>query len=231
MKDWFPLTSYDFYAYLTTGMIMIAAYDHAFMASALAQQAQWTVPEGVFWIAIAYLTGQIIAIPASGLLEHLLARRILRAPAPLLLGSKRPRWREKAAAVIFSAREYQPFPLPNRTSILTKAAKELGVAADSVTAEAAFQIAFPHARSVADSATRLDNFLNQYGMCRNVSFACLVAGIMLWIGAVQAPTNVNIALCIGAFVLAIGLFARFLKFYAAFAREVFRTFDKVVPKS
>ncbi|WP_395612218.1 hypothetical protein [Allosphingosinicella sp.] len=229
MKDWFPLTSYDFYAYLTAGMIAIAAYDHAFMASALAGQAQWTVAAGVFWIAIAYLAGQIIAIPASGLLEHLIARRLLRAPAALLLGTSRPRWREKFVAVVFSAREYQPFPTPNRDSMRAKAAKQLGVDKASVTAEAAFQAAFPHARSVPDSATRLDNFINQYGMCRNVSFACLLAGMMLWIAAAKAPTGQNIALCAGAFLLAIGLFGRFLKFYAAYAREVLRTFDKVAP--
>lgn len=229
MKDWFPLTSYDFYAYLTAGMIAIAAFDHAFMASVLANRTQWTVVDGVFWVAIAYLAGQIIAIPSSGLLEHVLARRVLRAPAQLLLGLKPLRWRERAVAVIFSAREYQPFPPPYRASILVKAGKELGIDAASVSAEAAYQVAFPHARAVADCASRLDTFLNQYGMCRNVSFASLLAGIMLSIGAWQAPTTTNIVLCAGAYLLAIGLFGRFLKFYAAYAREVLRTFGKAVP--
>lgn len=31
MKDWFPLTSYEFYAYLTSGMVVLAAADRAFM--------------------------------------------------------------------------------------------------------------------------------------------------------------------------------------------------------
>jgi hypothetical protein len=211
-------------------MIVIAAFDHAFMGSALAHQAQWTVVEGVFWVAVAYLAGQIIAIPSSGLLEHVLARRFLRTPAALLLGTSKPRWREKAAAVVFSAHEYQPFPAPNQESMRGKAAKQLGIDKASLTAEAAYHVAFPHARSVADSASRLDTFINQYGMCRNVSCASLIAGLMLCVGLTSAPTDLNITLCVGAFLLAIGLFGRFLKFYAAYAREVFRTFDKVVPR-
>ena len=34
---------------------------------------------------------------------------------------------------------------------------------------------------------------------------------------------------IGAAIMAIGLFLRVMKYYAAYTREVFRTYDKVVP--
>ena len=66
------------------------------------------------------------------------------------------------------AREYQPFPTLNQTRIIGKLATALGVTSTMVDGEAAFLAAFPHARNVSDTATRLDNFINQYDICRNV---------------------------------------------------------------
>ncbi|HEY1607555.1 MAG TPA: hypothetical protein VGF77_18355 [Allosphingosinicella sp.] len=225
MKNWFPLTSYDFYAYLTAGMVVLAAYDRGFMGSSLAYQ-QWTVAGGVFWAAVAYLLGQIVAMPSAVLLEHLLARRFLRPPTDIILGLDRPRWRERIIARVSGAREYEPFPAANRTRILEKLGKALNVLPTAVEGEAAFECAFPHARSVADSATRLDNFLNQYGMCRNVSFASLLAAAILGLSEWRIHDSKTTAFAIGALILAIGLFLRFVKFYAAYARELFRAYDK-----
>lgn len=228
MKDWFPLTSYDFYAYLTAGMVAVAAYDHAFMASALATQSEWTVVGGVFWAAISYLVGQIIAIPSAAILEHIVARNLLRSPSEIILGLKTMRRRERIVALVSGAREYGPLPDANRDRTISKLATALNIDAGQVGGEAAFQCAFPHARGVADSATRLDNFLNQYGMCRNVSFAALLAAVMLWVGRGTLCDPKTNMLAVGALVLSAGLFLRFIKFYAAYSREVFRTFDKCV---
>ena len=74
MKDWFPLTSYEFYAYLTSGMVVLAAADRAFMGSTLASHTDWKVVIVVFWAAIAYLIGHIVAIPSSAIFEHLIAK-------------------------------------------------------------------------------------------------------------------------------------------------------------
>jgi hypothetical protein len=227
MKDWFPLTSYDFYAMLTAGMVTLAAYDRVFMGSALAHETHWNLVSGVFWGAIAYLIGQIVAIPSAAILEHAIARRLLRSPTPLLLGLLPQRSREKFVLIMFAAREYQPFPKTNRDRIVAKLAKDLNVDSGSLESEAAFQLAFPRARDVADTAARLDNFLNLYGMCRNVSFAALIAAVMLAYQTIKFPTSLNWTLCAGALVLSIGLFGRFLKFYAAYAREIFRTYENV----
>lgn len=228
MKDWFPFTSYDFYAYLTAGMVMLAAVDRVFLGSMLAGQASWTVVNGAFWTAIAYLIGQILAIPSSIFLEHLLGRMWLRAPSRILLGLDAPRWRETAVRWAFGAREYEPLPVATRNSVLRKIATALSVHVDEVHGEVAFFCAFPHARAVADSATRLDNFMNQYGMCRNVSFASLIAGGLMTWRACHTGDRLDWFLVGAALILALGLFGRFVKFYAAYAREVFRTYDKCV---
>lgn len=231
MKDWFPFTSYEFYAYLAAGMVTLAAIDRVYLGSMLANEASWTVVNGAFWVAIAYLIGQILAIPSSTILEHLLMRKWLRAPSRILLGLDAPRWREIAVRWLFAAREYEPLPGATQDSVKRKVAAALAIAPADVQGEAAFHCAFPHARGVSDSATRLDNFMNQYGMCRNVSLASLIASIIMIVHARSTGARLDWFIAIAGVVLAVGLFGRFVKFYAAYAREVFRTFDKCVPST
>ncbi len=226
MKDWFPLTSYEFYAYLTTGMVVLAAFDRAFMGSMLAEATEWKVVIAVFWAAIAYLIGQIVAIPSSAILEHWLAKRVLRDPSAVILGLRPQRFREHCFGTVVGAREYEPFPQDYRAGIVTKLARVLNVTEPNIQPDAAFQCAFPQARSVSDSATRMDNFLIQYGLCRNVSFACALAAVFLTCLAARTGDRTDLLLAVGAAVMALGLFVRFIKFYAAFTREVFRAFDK-----
>ncbi len=198
------------------------------MGSTLAREQHWTIVPGVFWAIVAYLAGQIIAMPSAILLEHVVARRILRPPFEIVLGIHPPRRRELWLSAISGAREYQPFPVPNQTRIMGKLATGLNVASTAIDGETAFIVAFPHARGVADTASRLDNFINQYGMCRNVSMAAIIATAMLAYASWRNHNRVPSTMMIGAAILAVGLFLRFLKFYAAYTREVFRTYDKVV---
>ena len=226
MKDWFPLTSYEFYAYLTSGMVVLAAADRAFMGSTLASHTDWKVVIVVFWTAIAYLIGHIVAIPSSAIFEHLIAKRVLRDPSAVILGLQPQRFRERCFGTVVGAREYEPFPADYRAGIVTKLARALNVTEPSIQADAAFQCAFTPARSIPDSAARMDSFLNQYGLCRNVSFASLIATVLLTILACRTGDRIDVLLAVGAGALALGLFIRFIKFYAAYTREVYRAFNK-----
>lgn len=229
MKNWFPFTDYEFYAYLTSGMLLIAAVDYTLTGGGLVNRTEWTVVASIFWGAIAYLTGQILAIPSAAILEHLLARRLLRPPVTVILELSPRRFRERAVAGLCGIREYQPMPAAVGNKIREKVAGALGIEVDQVTdPEAVFQVAFPYARSVPDCASRLDSFINQYGFCRNIAFAALVSASLLSWQLVKMPTPHTGWLLTGALVLAIGLFLRFLKFYAAYSAEVLRTFNKVV---
>lgn len=226
MKDWFPLTSYDFYAYLTAGMVVLAAFDRAFMGSFLASGTEWGIVNGVFWAAIAYLIGHIVAMPSSAILEHWLAKRVLLDPSALILGLEKQRFREHCFGTVVGAREYEPFPTDYSKAIIAKLCESLNVKEDQVKPEAAYSHAFPRARSIADSAARMDDFRNLYGMCRNVSFASFLAALFLASFAVRTGQRIDILLAIGAAVFSLGLFMRFIKFYAAYTREVFRAFEK-----
>lgn len=228
MKSWFPFTDYEFYAYLTSGMLLIAAVDYTMTGGVLVNRTDWTVVDGVFWGAMAYLAGHILAIPSAVLLEHFLARTILRPPVTVLLELKPRRWLERMIAWVFGIREYRPMPYAVRSAINSKICNLLGVS-QLADPEEAFQVIFPHARSVSDCATRLDTFINQYGFARNVSFAAICAAILLWREMTITPTPQLQWLLLGAIALAVGFFLRFIKFYAAYAAEALRTFNKVAP--
>lgn len=226
MKFWFPFTSYDFYAYLTTGLIVLACVDHTLLGSVLANEAEWNLINGTFWAAIAYLVGQIVAIPSSLILEQFFARYVLHSPTLIVLGLEAPRWREMVVRWGLGAREYEPFPEKLQSSIMAKLSKELDCPVEQIEGEAAFQCAFPHARASADSATRLDNFINLYGMCRNVSTALIISAMLLVWSAISNSNAQDWTYALLAIVLAGGMFGRFVKFYAAYAREVLRSFNK-----
>lgn len=226
MKQWFPFTDYDFYAYLTAGMLFIAAVDYTYGGSVLVNRTEWTVVEIVFWIAVAYLTGQLIAAPSAAFLEHILARRVFSPPIVILLGLKERRLHERWLAALFAGRDYAPLPLFVRERIFLKAAKALEIEREKLSdAETVFQIAYPVSRSFADAVARMDQFRNLYGFSRNLAFVGMTAAVLLGFRAYQTPSPETTKLLIGALVLAVGMFGRFLKFYAAFGAEVLRTYD------
>jgi hypothetical protein len=108
---------------------------------------------------------------------------------------------------------------------LNGVAAKLGVERKNVRdPETVFQIAYPSARAVPDASARMDQFRNLYGFSRNISFVGMIATILLAIKLCQAPGAHTAWLLVGAILLAIGMFGRFLKFYAAFSHEVFRTY-------
>lgn len=162
MKGWFPFTSYDFYAYLTAGMIVIAAADYAFAGSQLVSKAAWTVPSGVFWTAIAYIGGQIVAGPSALLLEHGIVRGLLGTPTEVILGLRKPHFIGRVVAALAGAREYSAFPAPLVTKIMTKAAAGDDRVGGALDPEIVFNLAYVAARSSTDCAARLDGFLNLY---------------------------------------------------------------------
>ena len=180
----------------------------------------------VFWIAVAYLLGQIVAEPSAALLEHGVVRGFLHPPLSVALGLRDPRWRETIMRRLFANREYGPLPVPTRAKIFRQAAETLNTPlAEMTDAEAIFGLAFDAARKNADTAARLDQFRNLYGFSRNVSFVSLVAAVLMAIRYYKLPEDLSRSLLLGgAMVLAIGMFGRFLKFYAAFSTELLRAY-------
>ncbi|HEX6784253.1 MAG TPA: hypothetical protein VF098_06325 [Sphingomicrobium sp.] len=224
MKQWFPLTDYDFYAYLISGMLLIGAVDYTLAGGALVQKSQWTVAEGLFWVAIAYLFGNVLAAPSAAVLEHLLARKLMDSPADVQLGLRERGRFERLFAGLFAPREYAPLMQSIQAKALDRAARETGLARDCLNGEMVFQAAFHPVRQSADTTARLSVFLNQYGFSRNVAFASFLAFVLFVVQEIDSPTRLSVLLLCSSAALSFGMFGRFIKFYAAYSADVLRSY-------
>jgi hypothetical protein len=230
LKQWFPLTDYDFYAYLIAGMLLIGAVDYTLGGGVLVHKTQWSVAEGLFWVAIAYLVGQISAAPSSALLEHLVARKWMHSPADVQLGLQPRNLFERLFAAMFAPREYAPLAGSIQTKALDRATVETGQMRDTLTGDAVFQTAFHPVRQIGDTATRLSVFINLYGFSRNVAFASLISFALLAFEEIGHPARTTELFLVGSAVLFVGMFGRFIKFYAAYSADVIRSYATMPQK-
>jgi hypothetical protein len=216
MRDWFPLTNYEFYAFVASGMLLVATFDYCFADAVLVHRNEWTSVQFIFWTVVSFIVGHICAAPSAGLIEHLLARTVFHDPISVQLGLKSPRWRERTAGWLFAYREYAPLTLATRETILAAVAG----GSDAHSTHRAFEVAYPVARQSEDTARRLESFQNAYGFCRNIVFVALVATFALAYRYTVYGIEQDLWFSLAALAITIGMYGRFLKYYALFGREV-----------
>jgi hypothetical protein len=214
--DKIPFTTYDFWAYLSAGFLMLFCADYVAQTQLFARPA-WTVVQAIVAVTAAYATGQIVAQASAALFERVLVDRVLGAPRDVLFGHARLparlRW--------MMPRYFQPLPAHARAAIAEKS----GVQPAPDTGETLFQIAFQHARETQSVAGRLTNFLNQYGFCRNIAFVCLISSVVLyaahrWWGRPLVYLHWS-WLSIG---MSFAMTIRYLKFYHHYAKELLTSY-------
>lgn len=157
------------------------------------------------------------------LYEGLIVRRWLKAPSEHLFASE-TNWH----AILFPG-YHRPLPAGLQQRVLERARRS-GV---EDRGEGLFLAAFAIVKANPAAYARLSTFLNIYGFCRNVSMASLIASACLLVGAVLGTAHTGSLVgpgwwAAGAFVLAVGLFYRYLKFFRQYAFEVFVTFGAPV---
>lgn len=225
MREWFPLTNYEFYAFVASGMFLVATVDYCFVGGVLVNRTDWTIVQGVFWTVVSYVLGQICAAPSSGLIEFVLVRGFLKSPAAIALGIGKRRWRDYVAGWLFANREYAPLANAVQDRIKGAVSVKLNKQPENLTAEEVFLVAFPASRQNEDSIKRLESFQNSYGFCRNICFVAVIAVAMLGYRYYQQPNEKDFWLLMAAIFTAVGMFGRFLKYYAAYARQVLSAYS------
>ena len=225
MNNWFPFTDYDFYAYLTSGMIVLFSLDYGATGGEIAFKESWPFVHIVFVIAVAYLTGQVVASIASVILEHGVARRVLRPPVAIMLELGKPRFGERFVGRWIVGRYYAPLPGSVRTVILQKIGGTLEKSANEVRdPEEVFQVAFPEVTRIDSARKRMEDFRRLYGFSRNITLAGFVGVAAIGYRAESVDSGNLWWLAVLVFVVSIMMFGRFLKFYSAYGAEVLRTY-------
>ncbi len=221
-----PLSVYDFFAYLASGFLLLAAAEFGFDGNWLTER-EWK-PGGIaLYVTMAYVIGHIVASIASHLLEHNFSRKCLGPSEELLLG-KKPEAHWLWQWVFWSF--FKPLNGKTQERIMKAAEPEGLTKVDRALYDHAFEVA----KQDKTTLERMNTFLNLYGFCRNISFTLFLAAIVIGVsGAVHALfydlnkpdwKKVTIAaLCVFG---AVGMFYRYLKFYRVYTVEVLRGYPE-----
>jgi hypothetical protein len=215
-----PFSVYDFFEYLASGFLLIVALDYS-------RSQQWVLRDdlsvvwGLFWVIIAYITGQILAGPSAWLLERIIVGRWLMRPSTNLFRDPPNKWWARLFPGYFT-----PFPQAIRNKVQDKA-KANGI---SEIGEALFINAFGQVKTDERVMARLTAFASLYGFCRNVSVACLLAASIIGIGSWQTGAMHKLSWALVALVGSIGMFYRYLKFFRQYSYELFITYATLLPK-
>ena len=218
--DKLPFTVYDFFGYLASGFVLLAAVTAAFVGSEPLRNDP-NVVVALLLVVAAYVAGHVVANLAGDLIERRVVRNRLGTPMSVLLGKQH-----------LSPRAQRFFPgyaeaLPDEIQ------KRVGEQAerDGITDRGEALFYHCHARLKADSAVsaRLNIFLNLYGFCRNMTMALVLAAATLTVGIVagtaEAGSHVEPAWWIAAaLIAAVGLFYRYLKFLRQYAVELLTSY-------
>lgn len=216
MDQKIPFTSYDFWAYLSAGFMLLFAVDQA-AGTKLLMRDGWTVVQGVVAVSVAYTVGHLVASVSSWLFEKVLVGKLLGYPRNVLFGQPQAwPWVRRFLPNYFEA-------LPPETQ---RAALENGskVGVDKP-GEALFWPAHASGRATAAVAARMDNFLNLYGFCRNAALVGLVdAAILYWSYLQPKGPDEHLLWARLALLASVGMTLRYLKFFRHFSVEVFTSY-------
>jgi hypothetical protein len=209
--DKIPFGVYDFFAYLSSGTVMLVALDHV-CRTGLLGQVHTTPLVAVVLVIAAYVSGQIVAHFSSFLLEQLFVGKLLHRPSSVLLGSE-PHF-------LFLEKLFPNYHrgLPPSTRIrIQQQAAARGYEAKG---EALFLHAYALVTANEKAQARLDEFRNQYGFARNMSFAFIASSLMLaiarYFGDTLQPAFIVLVFGAGATLL-----YRYLKFFRQYSYELF----------
>jgi hypothetical protein len=216
MDQKLPFTSYDFWAYLSAGFLLLFAVDYVIGTHLLARDA-WTVVQSIGAIACAYAVGQIIGSMSLVVFENILVSKLLGYPRDILFGNaKAGRW-----AHLLLPAYFQALPPETQRAALERG-KKVGINSPG---EALFWPAYANARTTPAVMSRLENFLNLYGFCRNVAFVAYVdAALLYWSYRWGGGPADNIVWACGALFIGAGMTVRYLKFFRCYALKVFTSY-------
>lgn len=176
----------------------------------------------VLLVVVAYLTGQVIANVSGFLIESKLVAEGLGRPTVHLLGAD-----EKKLAALFPG-YYRPLPAVTQQRVLTRAQAEAGITSVD---EGLFFHCHALVKRQPVALERLNTFLNLYGFCRNVCMALLIVAPALVLGIVLGTADTGQIgpgwWATAAFVAAVGMFYRYLKFFRQYGVELFTTFAEL----
>lgn len=209
-----PFSTYDFFAYLSSGSLVVAAVD------VLYGRAWLLEPEirpllALVLLLLAYITGQVVAQLSAPILEKGLLHGVMRPPSENLMRTDEP-WGRYLFPLF-----YKPLPEKNQVEVRT----QMQARNFAGSGEELFIHIFGVVKRLEGMQDRLDGFRNQYGLARNMCFAFLVVTLLVLVGplddARDAPSRWWALVSCG---FGVAMLYRYLKFFRQYSYELFVTY-------
>lgn len=205
MQAKFPFTSYDFYAYLTSGAFLVAGLHIALDLNHFSNYKDFGFIQIAGLVATSYTVGHIVGQISSIILEALITHNVFGNPFEHLIVNGKEKPSSLFVAKWLNIGELKPITGLTKISDTDSGARKAS--------------AFKAALDSEGSRERLSAFLNLYGYARNTSLVCFLVGLVGLINCGDLTTSRAI-LFAGIFSIGILMYFRYLKFYAAHAREI-----------
>jgi hypothetical protein len=215
-----PFTVYDFFAYLSSGAVWVLTADYV-LGFGLLDRDKVSPMLAVVLIIFTYVCGQIVAHFSSFILEQTVVARLLKRPNTILMGEQA---RLRLFRWVFPG-YFRALPKPTQQRVLAQA-QVRGVQS---TGEALFLHAYPIVSANGALQARLDDFRNQYGFARNMSFAFLTSAITILMAHRFGYHPVRFRWALLSGLAGIALFYRYLKFFRQFSYELFLRYAELPP--
>lgn len=211
-----PFTVYDFFAYLSSGSVIVAVIDYLYGYQWLQRDKQ-SVVVGLFLVFLAYIVGHLVAHFSSLVMEQAFVSKLLKRPTRTLLGEA-PR---RGIAWLFPG-YYRRLPATTCERV-REVARRRHFTGEG---EALFLHALAIVKKDEKAMRRLEEFRNLYGFARNMTFSFLVAAVLLAIGTRWGGEPPSYWWAMGAAGLALSMLYRYLKFFRQFSYELFVTYSE-----
>lgn len=208
-----PFSVYDFLAYISSGILVIATVDVVY-GSAWLLGDDHALPLGIVGAFAAYVAGHVVAQMSSLVLEQFFVGKVLKRPSERLMSSSKPMLR-----LVFP-NYFRALPDETKERIEDKLAHQ-GV---NATGEAVFLHIFGTLKRRPDIKERIDSFRNLYGFARNMCMAMLVSAAMVFAGPFDDRAFNASGYGIALLALAIVMLYRYLKFFRHYSYELFVSF-------
>lgn len=205
-----PFSVYDFFAYLASGFMVLAALDFGVGTGHLLS-SDVTVTSSALLLVSAYVLGQLVAQVSALTLEAGLVGRILGRPSQNLFNANRSGFR-----FLFPG-YFRAFPA--ETCARIKAAADARSFRGE--GEALFLHAYGIVTTVHAAQERLDSFRNLYGFARNMTVALGLGVVIVAYGSITLGRSVPTWIPIIGGVASIGMLYRYLKFFRQYSYQLF----------
>ena len=210
-----PFSVYDFLAYLSAGIVLIATVDVIYGASWLLQDKVPLVL-GIVGLFVAYIVGHAVAHMSSVIIENWMLGRVLGRPSTLLMSGEHSRWR------YLFPNYFKALPETTRERIGAKLLAH-GFEGDG---EARFLHIFGTMKGQARVDDRLQIFLNLYGFSRNICLAMTLSGVIALVGPLDDRPLSTEVYGLAMLLTAVVMFYRYLKFFRQYSHELLITYSE-----